>query len=306
MIDRTKLLRHLFVLAMDYIQSFQTNNNTRDTNLLQALADFFPHGAKPFFKVEVGTILYLQPYFKPTKNFISHQLAPTVYYASGKIELHFPARTKICSDIVLASQDIFFFFDCFVPAMSSITRGISFFRLINEVRPMVILDSSMNIISYNRNFEIEAFPKVSGAINFMHWVSPARREDVTKIFNNALKGEIGNIQLPHPFRKDEIDELIFSPLVHHEPGRGVIIIIALNRPTTDIQAKYSLTPIEIKIASLVQHGMQSKEIADELGNSVDTIKWHCKQIRAKLGLTGSRKPLRMQLLDYPPFNTHLK
>lgn len=302
--NRNNLLRRLFALAMEYIQFLQQRKSTKDADFFKALCELFPEGMRPQIRVEVGNVLYLQPGFKKTANSISHTLAPTQYYASGKVELHFSARTKISSDIILLTQDIFFFYDYFIPTVASITRGVSFFKLINEVRPMVILDSKMDIISFNHNFEREVYPKESGIKNFMHWILPTRRDEVTIAFNRALAGEINCILHPHPHRKDETNELIFSPLVSHEPERGVIVIIALNRPLIDIQLKYGLTATEIRIANFIQSGKQSKEIAETLGNSVDTIKWHCKQIRSKLGLTGSRTPLRVQLQAYPPFIPH--
>ena len=58
-----------------------------------------------------------------------------------------------------------------------------------------------------------------------------------------------------------------------------------------------LTPQEIQVAALVREGHSSKEIADVLLISVSGVDFHRKQIRRKLGLSGSGKNLRSHLLS---------
>jgi len=58
-----------------------------------------------------------------------------------------------------------------------------------------------------------------------------------------------------------------------------------------------LTPQEIQVAALVREGHSSKEIADVLLISVSGVDFHRKQIRKKLGLSGSGKNLRSHLLS---------
>jgi len=58
-----------------------------------------------------------------------------------------------------------------------------------------------------------------------------------------------------------------------------------------------LTPQEIKVATMVREGRSSAEIADVLMISVSAIDFHRKQIRKKLGMTGTGRNLRSYLLS---------
>ncbi|HBH29027.1 MAG: helix-turn-helix transcriptional regulator [Desulfofustis sp. PB-SRB1] len=58
-----------------------------------------------------------------------------------------------------------------------------------------------------------------------------------------------------------------------------------------------LTPQELKVAVMVREGRSSAEIADVLMVSVSGVNFHRKQIRKKLGLTGTSGNLRSYLLS---------
>ena len=58
-----------------------------------------------------------------------------------------------------------------------------------------------------------------------------------------------------------------------------------------------LTPKEIQIAGLIKDGKQDKEITELLNISIDTVKFHRKNIRKKLGIYGKGKNLRAYLLS---------
>ena len=66
----------------------------------------------------------------------------------------------------------------------------------------------------------------------------------------------------------------------------------------NISIKYrSLTPREISIASHIKNGRTSKEIAELINISVDTVDFHRKNIRSKLGLSNKKHNLRSFLLS---------
>ncbi|MCY1240057.1 transcriptional regulator EpsA [compost metagenome] len=47
-----------------------------------------------------------------------------------------------------------------------------------------------------------------------------------------------------------------------------------------------LSPRETEIVQLLQQSMPNKKIARALGVSLDTVKWHLKNVYGKLGATG--------------------
>ncbi len=59
----------------------------------------------------------------------------------------------------------------------------------------------------------------------------------------------------------------------------------------------SLTPREIMVANFIKNGRTSKEIAEIINISLDTVDFHRKNIRSKLGLTNKKDNLRSFLLS---------
>jgi DNA-binding CsgD family transcriptional regulator len=59
----------------------------------------------------------------------------------------------------------------------------------------------------------------------------------------------------------------------------------------------NLTPKELQIAGLIKDGKQDKEITELLNISIDTVQFHRKNIRKKLGIYGKGKNLRAYLLS---------
>lgn len=57
----------------------------------------------------------------------------------------------------------------------------------------------------------------------------------------------------------------------------------------------SLSPCELKIASMVKHGMTSEEIASHLVISPATVRTHRRNIRRKLNIDGDRRSLQSHL-----------
>jgi PAS domain S-box-containing protein len=68
--------------------------------------------------------------------------------------------------------------------------------------------------------------------------------------------------------------------------------------SSKLSFKYlDFTPKEIMVANLIKDGRQDKDITELLNISIDTVKFHRKNIRKKLGIYGKRKNLRSHLLS---------
>ena len=65
----------------------------------------------------------------------------------------------------------------------------------------------------------------------------------------------------------------------------------------------NLTPTQVRIANLIKYGKSSKEIAEALNVSINTVETHRRRIRAKLGLSKVKANLRSYLDQY---STHRK
>jgi PAS domain S-box-containing protein len=65
-----------------------------------------------------------------------------------------------------------------------------------------------------------------------------------------------------------------------------------------LKSKYlGFTPTELKVSNLVRQGLSTKEIADLLNSSPETISGHRKSIRKKLKLTDKKSNLRTHLIS---------
>ncbi len=98
-----------------------------------------------------------------------------------------------------------------------------------------------------------------------------------------------------------VERLSQAPLRPQEQTLVTIIEEYLNNIISPFLHRISsmnqqLTPQELKVASLIRQGRSTKEISEALHLSVHGIGFHRKSIRTKLGLTGSGKNLRSQLM----------
>jgi DNA-binding CsgD family transcriptional regulator len=62
-----------------------------------------------------------------------------------------------------------------------------------------------------------------------------------------------------------------------------------------MQHRTSLSAREVSIALMIRHGWSSADIAQSLQLAPETVKSHRRNIRKKLGLTGSHQSLRLYL-----------
>ena len=85
-------------------------------------------------------------------------------------------------------------------------------------------------------------------------------------------------------------------------GKTYVSIIKTN--INDMISKFSkslfskymdFTPTEVRVADFIRNGQSTKEIANQLGLSPSSVKWHRKNIRAKLGLTNQKVNLQAHL-----------
>lgn len=99
-----------------------------------------------------------------------------------------------------------------------------------------------------------------------------------------------------------LDKLAGSRLDARQSAWTEIIRSCLEDVTSPFFKRFAslqlqLTPQEIRIASLIKEGRNTKEIADILGCSNDAVAFHRKNIRRKLGLTRKKTNLQTWLLS---------
>jgi DNA-binding CsgD family transcriptional regulator len=108
-----------------------------------------------------------------------------------------------------------------------------------------------------------------------------KREEDKKILEERFVANIGSLVLPYVemIKKNNLDAQQQFCLDIIEKNLGEIITPLLK----NIQ-QFNLTPREIQVASLINDGKTTKEIAKTLGIAKGSIDTHRKNIRKKLGL----------------------
>ena len=99
-----------------------------------------------------------------------------------------------------------------------------------------------------------------------------------------------------------LEKLKKSGLDDKQKGYTNILESNLNDITSPFSQRLSsrylkLTPTEIQVANLIKHGKTTKEIAEFLNLSSQTIEFHRKNIREKIGIRNKRANLRTHLLS---------
>ena len=99
-----------------------------------------------------------------------------------------------------------------------------------------------------------------------------------------------------------LEKLKKSGLDDKQKGYTNILESNLNDITSPFSQRFSsrylkLTPTEIQVANLIKHGKSTKEIAEFLNLSSQTIEFHRKNIREKIGIKNKRANLRTHLLS---------
>ncbi len=122
-----------------------------------------------------------------------------------------------------------------------------------------------------------------------------RQEDKKELSDNLLTN-VKEMITPY------LEKIKKTKLNHQQKTIIIIIESYLNEIISPfsrkIPLKYSdLTPTEIHVANLIRQGINSKEIADIMGLSPQTIYNHRKNIRKKLGLENMKTNLRSHLIS---------
>ena len=121
------------------------------------------------------------------------------------------------------------------------------------------------------------------------------REQDRAILEGAIANNVNQLIMPY------IERLTDEPLAPQQQTLVTIIKGYLDNLISPFLHRIStlnqqLTPQELKVASLIRQGRSSKEIGEALNLTVNGVGFHRKSIRTKLGLTGSGKNLRSQLM----------
>ena len=123
-----------------------------------------------------------------------------------------------------------------------------------------------------------------------------KREEDKKTLEEQMLINVRELVLPY------IDKMRDSNYTSRQKACLDIVESTLNDIVSPflhrISLKYlSLTPSEIQIANLVKHGNSTKEIADILNLSSQTIEFYRKNIRKKIGITNKSVNLRTYLIS---------
>ncbi len=136
-------------------------------------------------------------------------------------------------------------------------------------RPTLKPDSNLDI---EHSFVYNAVPQEGGAVSLRQWLQ--------KVSQGSKRKR--------------------SPTETTNPTRPV----TLDAPATQYQLKLiksvpALTPREVEIVRLLRKGYSNKEIAQELGIAVTTVKWNMTNILGKFEVQSSRQLLAL-LATLPP------
>ena len=129
----------------------------------------------------------------------------------------------------------------------------------------------------------------------LHVLLDKRQEDKKEAADNVLSN-VQELIVPYleKIKKTKLDDQQRAILSIIESNLNEIISPFTRKMS---QSYLNLTPVEIKVANLIRHGSNSKEIAELMSLSSRTVYNHRKNIRKKLGLENRRTNLRSHLLS---------
>lgn len=123
-----------------------------------------------------------------------------------------------------------------------------------------------------------------------------QREHDQKEFENNILSNVKHLIMPYIEKMKRNREMSkeFDYLTRIEANLKEIMSPFSKRMSFQYM---DFTPKEILVADLIKDGKQDKDIAEVLNISLDTVKFHRKNIRKKLGIYGKKANLRTQLLS---------
>ena len=147
-----------------------------------------------------------------------------------------------------------------------------------------------------REKQLQAQSDHLGEVNTALKVLLKQREEDKKELGEIV---LRNVQeLVHPYLQKVISGRLSSQqrtLAHIlETNLNNIVSPFINRLSSGLT---HLTPVEIRVASLVKEGMTNKEIAEIMMVSKNTIMFHRHNLRDKLGIKNKKINLRSHLLS---------
>lgn len=121
-----------------------------------------------------------------------------------------------------------------------------------------------------------------------------RREDDKAELEEKITHNVRELILPH------VERLKAANLTHRQQNTIDMIEANLNEVISPFSHKltsryFNLTPAELQVANYIKHGRSTKAIAELLGVSANTVRFHRANIRGKLGLNKAKSNLRSYL-----------
>jgi DNA-binding CsgD family transcriptional regulator len=161
----------------------------------------------------------------------------------------------------------------------------------DKVAIMVSFRDQNGVDSQNLQQQIDLLTETNIALNTL---LKSREQDMATL-EGAIATNVKQLIMPYVERlqKEELAPQHQTLLTIIKDYLDNLVSPFLHRMSTISQ---QLTPQELKVASLIRQGRSSKEIGKALGLTVNGVGFHRKSIRTKLGLTGSGKNLRSQLM----------